>query len=61
MDYNPAEHDEVVSQFCNMTGTKPGEVSTAFLIPLRCTSNDFDHLNRLRSTFLPMGGMWKLP
>ncbi|KAJ5495244.1 UBX domain-containing protein 1 [Penicillium diatomitis] len=25
MDYNPAEHDEVVSQFCNMTGTKPPE------------------------------------
>lgn len=40
MDYNPAEHDEVVSQFCNMTGTKPAEVSTALAIPLMCTSND---------------------
>jgi hypothetical protein len=61
MDYNPAEHDEIVSQFCNMTGTKPAEVSTAFPISLRCTSSDFDHFNRLRSTFLRMGGMWKLP
>ncbi|KAJ5689329.1 UBX domain-containing protein 1 [Penicillium macrosclerotiorum] len=25
MDNNPADHDEVVSQFCNMTGTRPAE------------------------------------
>jgi hypothetical protein len=27
MEGNPAEHDEIVSQFCAMTGTKPSEVS----------------------------------
>jgi UBX domain-containing protein 1 len=27
MDRNPAEHDEVVTQFCAMTGTQPAEVS----------------------------------
>ncbi|KAJ5176810.1 UBX domain-containing protein 1 [Penicillium canariense] len=25
MDHSPADHDEVVSQFCNMTGTQPAE------------------------------------
>lgn len=33
MDHNPAEdHDEVVSQFCTMTGTQPAEVSDLKLI-----------------------------
>lgn len=27
MDHNPADHDEVVSQFCGMTGIQPAEVS----------------------------------
>lgn len=31
MDYNPAEHDEVVSQFCAMTGTQPTAVGFVFL------------------------------
>jgi UBX domain-containing protein 1 len=26
MEGNPAEHDEIVSQFCAMTGTQPSEV-----------------------------------
>lgn len=26
MERNPAENDEVVSQFCAMTGTRPAEV-----------------------------------
>ncbi|KAJ5573807.1 UBX domain-containing protein 1 [Penicillium hispanicum] len=25
MEYNPAEHDETVSQFCSLTGTRPAE------------------------------------
>jgi UBX domain-containing protein 1 len=31
MEHNPAEHDEVVSQFCAMTGTQPAEVTFVFL------------------------------
>lgn len=32
MENNPADHDEVVSQFCAMTGIRPSEVS-----PLSCS------------------------
>lgn len=60
MEHNPAEHDEVVSQFCAMTGTQPAEVSFVLLslIDVPLTFSYF--FCRRESTSQQTDGIWKL-